>query len=160
LSATDSEAAYAPAAAGLNVTEIEQFVPAGKVLPHVFVCRNDAEFVPAILMPEIVSVAVPGFCIEIVRVLEPPTAKVGKVIEEDEKDTSGASVAIEKFNEFDIPPPGAGFVTVTTAVPAFATRADGTVAVKTVPVTKVVVRETPFHFTVEPETKLVPFTVS
>ena len=122
LSATESEAAYAPAAVGLNEREIEQFMPAGKVVPHVVVCLNAAEFIPAMLMPEIVSVAVPGFCIEIERVLDAPTARLGKATEDDEKETSGASGATEKFNEFDVPPPGAGLVTVTTAVPAFATR--------------------------------------
>jgi hypothetical protein len=60
---------------------------------------------------------------------------------------------------FEVPPPGAGFTTVTDAVPAVATFAAGTIAVSCVDETNVVVRDDPFHLTVEVETKLVPFTV-
>jgi hypothetical protein len=59
---------------------------------------------------------------------------------------------------FDVPPHGV--TTVTEAVPALATRAAGTVAVSCVAETSVVVSGLPFQFTVEPETKLVPFTVN
>src|SRR5439155_2314722 len=50
-------------------------------------------------------------------------------------------------------------MTVIDAVPAVAIRAAGTVAVSCVEETNAVVSAVPFHFTVEPETKFVPFTV-
>jgi hypothetical protein len=59
---------------------------------------------------------------------------------------------------FDVPPHGV--TTVIEAVPAAAMRAGGTVAVSCVAETNVVANAVPFHLTVEPETKLVPFTVS
>ena len=58
---------------------------------------------------------------------------------------------------FDVPPHGV--TTVTEAVPAVATREAGTVAVSCVE-EPLVVSTVPFQFTVEPETKLLPFTVS
>ena len=60
---------------------------------------------------------------------------------------------------FDVPPPGAGFTTVTGGVPAVATSAAGTIAVSCVEETNVVVREAPFQRTVEVEMNLVPLTV-
>lgn len=59
---------------------------------------------------------------------------------------------------FDVPPHGVR--TVIDAVPAVAMRAAGTVAVSCVAETKAVASGLPFQFTVEPETKFVPFTVS
>jgi hypothetical protein len=72
----------------------------------------------------------------------------------------GTGLLMLKVTAFDVPPPGAGFTTVTDAVPALAIRAAGTVAVSCVALTNVVVSAVPFQFTVEPETKLVPFTVN
>ena len=60
----------------------------------------------------------------------------------------------------DVPPPGTGVLTVTFAVPAVAISPAGIAAVSCVALTKVVVRALPFHRTVEPFTKLLPFTVS
>ena len=57
---------------------------------------------------------------------------------------------------FDV---AAQLATVIDAVPLVAIREAGTVAVSRVEETNVVVSAVPFHFTVEPETKLVPFTV-
>src|SRR5207245_1876844 len=59
---------------------------------------------------------------------------------------------------FDVPPHGV--TTVIDAVPAVAMRAAGTVAVTCVAETKVVASAVPLHLTVEPDTKLVPLTVS
>ena len=59
----------------------------------------------------------------------------------------------------DVPPPGPGFTTVTEAVPGVAIRAAVTVAVSCVEETYVVASAVAFHFTVEVETKFVPFTV-
>jgi hypothetical protein len=72
----------------------------------------------------------------------------------------GTGLLMVNVTAFDVPPPGAGFTTVMDAVPALAIRAAGTVAVSCVALTYVVVSGLPFQFTVEPETKLVPFTVS
>src|SRR2546430_13435126 len=57
----------------------------------------------------------------------------------------------------DVPPQG--FTTVIGAVPAVAIRDAGTVAVSCVEETNIVTSAVPFHFTVEDETKIVPFTV-
>ena len=65
-------------------------------------------------------------------------------------------MAIVNVFAFDVPPHGV--TTVTEAVPAVATREAGTVAVSCVE-EPLVVSAVPFQFTVEPETKLVPFTV-
>src|SRR5262249_60476021 len=65
-----------------------------------------------------------------------------------------------KFTAFEVPPPGAGLVTVTDAVPAFAILAAGTVTVSCVLLTKrVLFRAVPFQLTAEPLTKFVPLTV-
>jgi hypothetical protein len=68
--------------------------------------------------------------------------------------------AIVNVCAFDVPPPGLGFTTVTRAVPAVVIRETGTVAVSSVDETNVVPRAVPFQFTVEVETKFVPFTVN
>jgi hypothetical protein len=57
----------------------------------------------------------------------------------------------------DVPPQG--FTTVIEGVPAVAIREAGTAAVSCVEETNVVVSVVAFHFTVEVETKFVPFTV-
>src|SRR5438552_3001033 len=59
----------------------------------------------------------------------------------------------------EVPPPGAGFVTVMLNVPAVARSVTGIAAVSCVALMKVVVRAEPLKFTAELETKL-PFTVS
>jgi hypothetical protein len=60
----------------------------------------------------------------------------------------------------DVAPGHVGLVTVTDAVPAAAMREADTVAVNCVEETNVVVSGVPFQFTVDPETKFVPITVS
>jgi hypothetical protein len=67
---------------------------------------------------------------------------------------------IVKVKPLDVPPPGAGFTTVTDAVPPVAMSLAKTAAVNWVLLTKPVVRALLFHSTVEPETKFVPVTVS
>ena len=66
---------------------------------------------------------------------------------------------IVKLAEFDVPPPGAGFTTVTIAEPLLAMSVAGMAAVNCVALPKVVVRALPFHRTVEPFTKPLPFTI-
>jgi hypothetical protein len=72
---------------------------------------------------------------------------------------TGTGGLIVNVCAFEIPPPGAGFTTVTEAVPAAATFAAGTIAVSLIEETNVVTSAEPFQLTVEVETKLVPFTV-
>jgi len=60
----------------------------------------------------------------------------------------------------DLPPPGAGLLTVTLAVPALATSAADTDAVSLLLLTKVVASAAPFQLTAEEDTKLPPLTVS
>jgi len=59
----------------------------------------------------------------------------------------------------DVPPPGAGFVTVTVAVPAVAISAAVIAAVNCVAPTNVVVLAAPLNFTTDVDTKPVPLTV-
>ena len=61
---------------------------------------------------------------------------------------------------FEVPPPGAGFTTVTGAVPGVPMSLAGIAAVTWPAFTNVVVRATPFQRTSEVPTKLLPFTVS
>ena len=63
-----------------------------------------------------------------------------------------------KVNEFDVPPPGAGLMTVTLAVPAVAMSPAGMAAVSSEVLTKVVLRLEPFHRTVDSFTKFEPWT--
>ena len=60
----------------------------------------------------------------------------------------------------DVPPLGAGFVTVTVAVPAVAISAAVIAAVSCVALTNVVVLAAPLNFTTDVDTKPVPLTVS
>src|SRR3989442_139820 len=60
----------------------------------------------------------------------------------------------------EVPPPGAGFVTVIGNVPAVARSVGGIDAVNWVALTKVVVCAEPLKFTTDVERKFVPFTVS
>jgi hypothetical protein len=71
----------------------------------------------------------------------------------------GTGLLIVKVWAFEVPPPGAGFSTVTWAVPAVAMSAGVIAAVNWVEETYVVVRLDPFQLTVAPEAKSVPFTV-
>jgi hypothetical protein len=64
-----------------------------------------------------------------------------------------------KVRAFEVPPPGAGFTTVTDTVPAWAMSAAVMAAVSWVPLTTVVVRLAPFHCTAALETKFAPVTI-
>ena len=67
---------------------------------------------------------------------------------------------IVKVCGLDVPPPGAGLNTVTGRAPAVARSAVEIAAVSCVADPNVVGRSVPFHRTTEPDTKLVPVTVS
>src|ERR1700722_12577636 len=66
------------------------------------------------------------------------------------------SLVTGKRSELDTPPSGAGFDTLTSAVPAAAMFAAGTEAFSSLPLTKLVVRRAPFQSTLAPETNPVP----
>jgi hypothetical protein len=69
-------------------------------------------------------------------------------------------VVTEKFTTFEMPPPGAGLVTVTGTVRAEATPAAGMAAVNCVELTSVVAGVVPPKLTIEAATKFVPLTIS
>lgn len=72
----------------------------------------------------------------------------------------GAGLSTVKFEDAEIPPPGAGLVTVTLNVPVFAMSEALMVAVSLVALTYVVVRGDPAQSTTDVLTKFLPFTVS
>ena len=90
-----------------------------------------------------------------VKAVPPTVAKVGA----REVRVGAEAAVIENDRLPDVPPPGAGFVTVTVAVPAVAISAAAIAAVNCVALTKVVVLAAPLNFTTEVETKPVPFRV-
>ena len=61
LSATESVAVKLAVVAGLKVTEMAQLAPASSELPHVLVWLKSLGLVPAIVMPLMVSEALPVF---------------------------------------------------------------------------------------------------
>ena len=65
-----------------------------------------------------------------------------------------------KLIALEVPPPGAGLVTVTAGVPVEAMLAGGMATVNCVELTKVVASADPPKLTIEAATKLVPLTVS
>src|SRR2546425_5894288 len=72
----------------------------------------------------------------------------------------GVLLSMVNTSALEVPPPGVGENTVTDAVPAGARSAAVPAAVSRVALTNVVVRAAPFQRTLEPLTKLLPFTVS
>jgi len=70
------------------------------------------------------------------------------------------AVVMVKFMALEMPPPGAGLVTVTAGVPADAMAAAGIAAVNCVALTNVVAGAAPPKLTIEAATKFVPVIVS
>lgn len=89
---------------------------------------------------------------------EPATTPVGD--NEVRAGTGFVAAVMVKVTEFDWPPPGVGFVTVTEGVPEVARSPARIAAVNCVALTKVVVLGAPLKITDEVETKFVPFTIS
>ena len=89
-----------------------------------------------------------------VNAAEPAIAVAG-----DNEVTVGTVLLIVNDTAFDVPP-GAGFVTVTVAVPAVAISAAVIAAVSWVAFTNVVVLAAPLNFTTDADTNPVPFTVN
>jgi len=71
----------------------------------------------------------------------------------------GLVLVMEKLIATEVPPPGAGLVTVTAGVPAEATLAAGTTAVNSAESPNVVAIADPPKLTIEPATKSVPLIV-
>jgi hypothetical protein len=69
-------------------------------------------------------------------------------------------LVIVKFTAFDVPPPGAGLITVTATMPTEAIAAAGMAAVNWMELANVVARAVPPKLTTEPETKFPPLTIS
>jgi len=126
LSAIVSNPARVPTTVGANVTEIEQFAPPANELPHVeFSAKSPAavmEVMESVALPELVSVTVCAG-LELLKVMLP------KLRAELDKTTAGTAGLMLKVSADDVPPPGAGVVTVTCAVPEVTTSDAGTAAV-------------------------------
>ena len=90
-----------------------------------------------------------------VNAVAPTVALVG-----DSEVMVGNPVPIVKVLVPEVPPPGAGFVTVIFAVPELAMSLAGTAAVTCEEFTNVVVSAVPFHLTTELLRKLLPLTVN
>jgi len=90
-----------------------------------------------------------------VKAAPPAVAEVGEI----KVSVGPAAALIVKDTVADVPPPGAGFVTVTFAVPAVAISAAEIAAVSCVALTNAVVLAAPLNFTTDVDTKPVPFTV-
>jgi hypothetical protein len=73
---------------------------------------------------------------------------------------TGLPPLMVKFTGFEVPPPGEGLITFTSAVPPVAIAAAGMVAINCMELTNVMVNAVPPNWTIEAETKFVPFTVS
>jgi len=95
-----------------------------------------------------------------VSVRSGPPARVEVGLIEDNVGTGFAVAVTVNVWLFEVPPPGAGFVTVTGNVPVAATSIAGIMARSVVLEMKVVVAASPLKFTTEPEMKFAPFTVS
>lgn len=74
--------------------------------------------------------------------------------------TGFVALVMVKFTAFDVPPPGAGLVTVTADAPVDEMAAAGMAAVNCVELTNVVVGEVPPKLTIEAAMKFVPVMVS
>ncbi len=90
-----------------------------------------------------------------VKAAAPAVAEVGAI----KVSVGPAAALIVKDTVADVPPPGAGLVTVTVAVPAVAISAAVIAAVNCVAPTNVVVLAAPLNFTTDVDTNPVPLTV-
>ena len=71
----------------------------------------------------------------------------------------GTAAVTTNVKPVEVPPPGAGLVTVTAKLPAMATAVAGTMAVTWVAETNVVAKAAPLKLATEPLTRFVPFMV-
>jgi 3D (Asp-Asp-Asp) domain-containing protein len=163
------------AAVTLKLTEFDVpppgvgFVTVTGGVPTVVTSAAKIEAVNCVAFTNVVALALPlNFTMELGTKLVPLTVRVNAT--EPAETPVGDNVVIVgtglfaavtlKLTEFDVPPPGAGFVTVIGGVPTVVTSAAKIAAVTCVAFTKVVTLALPLKFTVEVETKLAPFTVN
>ena len=99
-----------PIAMGEKTTEISHADWAARVMPHVLVEEKS----PVAVIEEMVSEAVPALSRVIgCAVLELPKSTLPKLSDEAERVAFGVAATIGKESALDVPPPGAGLVTVT-----------------------------------------------
>ena len=142
------------------------FVTVTLILPAVAMSVDEIAAVNVVLLENVVVRGAPfQFTTELlmnpepftvsVKAAPPAVALVGKM-----EVTAGFGLLIVKVSEFDAPPPGPGFVTMTGTVPALARSPVRIWAVTFTLLTKVVTRAELFQLTVAPFTKFEPFNVS
>lgn len=124
-------------AAGVKTTLTVQELPALTVVLQVLVCAKLAVFAPVTAMAMPVRPAFPEFVrVTVCAVDDVPTACEGKVSDAGEMVTTGRGGAVMvKDRAALVPPPGAGFATITWAVPTLVIAEDGTDAVSWVGLT-------------------------
>jgi branched-subunit amino acid transport protein AzlD len=143
----------------------EGFSTVTETVPAVAMSPAEIAAVNWVLLTKLVARALPFHCTtepesKFVPVTVSMNAAPPAVVLVSESEVAvGAGLLMAKVRAPDVAPPGEGFATVTEAVPAAATSLAKIAAVNWVLLTKVVTRALPFHCTVAPETKFVPFTV-
>jgi hypothetical protein len=142
------------------------FVTVTMILPAVAISAAEIAAVSWWLLENVVVRAAPfHFTTEVVTKFEPFTVSVkaappAVALAGEMEVTVGLGLLIVNVSEFDGPPPGGGFVTITGTVPAVARSVVRIWAVTLMLLTKVVTRAELFQLTVAPGTKFEPFTVS
>jgi hypothetical protein len=95
LSATETVAAKLATEPGVNVTEIVHIAPAASDSPQVFVSAKSLEFAPPIVIPEMVSAALPVFdSVSICALDVTPDATLPKLSVPGESVAVGAAAAV------------------------------------------------------------------
>jgi len=116
LSTIESVAAKLAAEAGVKVTEIEQLAPAASELPQVLVWAKSDGLVPASVMPEIVSAALPVFLSAAVCAADVVPVLVVNIRLVGVRETAGTGLAVPvPLREMTLGEPDALLVTVTEA---------------------------------------------
>ena len=142
------------------------FVTVTWIVPAVAMSAAEIAAVSWVLLENVVVRAAPfQFTTEVVTKPEPFTVSVkpgppAVALLGEMEVTFGLGLLIVNVSEFDAPPPGGGFVTITVTVPAVVRSEVRICAVTWTLLTKVVVRAELFQLTVAPGTKFEPFTVS
>jgi len=142
------------------------FVTVTWIVPAVAMSAAEIAAVSWVLLENVVVRGDPfQFTTEVVTKPEPFTVSVkpgppAVALLGEMEVTFGLGLLIVNVSEFDGPPPGGGFVTITGTVPAVTRSVAGILAVTWTLLTKVVLRAELFQLTVAPGTKFEPFTVS
>ena len=145
---------------GVGLVTVTLKVPAVAMSPAVIAA------VTCVALTKVVVLAAPlKFTTELETKLVPFTVSVNAALplvafEGESVVIAGTGLFTANGEAVDVPPPGAGLVTVTLTDPAAAMSAAVIEAVNCVALTNVVVLAAPPKFTTAPETKFVPFTVN